>query len=187
MEEEIKMFLDEGKDLMEKAVYYTSRELAKIRAGKANPSLLEGLTVDYYGVPTPLVQVATVNTPDARSLVIRPFERKMIGEIEKAIKNSDLGLTPQNDGEIVRLNIPALTTERRTQLVKQLKQEIEAGKVSIRNIRKDTNKALRDLEKEGASEDAVKSAEEKVQKFTDEFIAKLDDISTKKETELMTV
>ncbi len=187
MEEEIKMFLDEGKDLMEKAVYHTNRELAKIRAGKANPSLLEGLSVEYYGVPTPLVQVATVNTPDPRTLVIRPFERKMIAEIEKAIKYSDLGLTPQNDGEIVRLNIPALTAERRTQLVKQVKTEIEAGKVSIRNIRKDTNNALRELQKEGASEDSVKAAEEKIQKFTDQHIAQLDDISNKKEAELTTI
>jgi ribosome recycling factor len=187
MEEEIKMFLDEAKELMDKAVQHTLKELTKIRAGKASASMLDGLKVEYYGVETPLIQVATVNTPDARSIVIRPFEKKLISEIEKAIKNSDLGLTPQNDGETIRLNIPPLTEERRKTLVKQVKHEIEAGKVSVRNIRKDTNGSLKELQKEGASEDAIKRAEEKVQKLTDEFVAKMDELERKKEAELMTV
>jgi ribosome recycling factor len=187
MEEEIKMFLDDAKDSMTKAVEHTNKELAKIRAGKALPSMLDGIKVEYYGVDTPLNQVATVNTPDARTLVIKPFERKIINDIEKAIRNSDLGINPQNDGEIIRLVIPPLTEERRKALVKQVKQEVENGKVSVRNIRKDTNNTLKDLQKEGASEDAVKRAEEKVQKMTDEYVAKMDELSHKKEAELMTV
>ncbi|TAE45704.1 MAG: ribosome recycling factor [Cytophagia bacterium] len=187
MEEEIKMYLDEARDLMEKAVQHTQREFTKIRAGKASPEMLNGLLVDYYGTPTPITQVASVNTPDARSITIKPFEKSMIGKIEKAIKDSDLGIQPNNDGELIRLSMPPLTEERRQKLVKQVKQEGEAGKVSVRNIRKDINGSLKDLQKEGASEDAIKRAEEKVQKFTDEFISKVDDIVNKKEIELMTV
>lgn len=187
MEEEIQMFLDEAKDTMNKAVEHTQKELAKIRAGKAMPNMLDGLMVNYYGVDTPIQQVASVNTPDARTLAIKPFERKLIQDIEKAIKDSDLGIMPQNDGEIIRLTVPPLTGERRTKLVKQVKQEGEAGKVSVRNIRKDINSSLKDLQKEGAPEDAVKRAEEKVQKLTDTFIAKIDEILVKKEEELMTV
>lgn len=187
MEEEIKMFLDEAKELMDKALQHTGNELVKIRAGKAMPSMLDGLTVEYYGMTTPLNQVSTINTPDARTLLIKPFEKNLLAEIEKTIKNSDLGLNPQNDGETIRLNIPPLTEERRAKLVKQVKQEIEHGKVSVRNVRKDINDSLKKLQKEGASEDAVKKAEEKVQKLTDDFIAKIDELFHKKEQELMTV
>ncbi|TAE74369.1 MAG: ribosome recycling factor [Bacteroidetes bacterium] len=187
MEEEIKMYLDEARELMEKAVQHTQREFTKIRAGKASTEMLNGILVDYYGVMTPIAQVAGINTPDARTIAIKPFEKSMIGKIEKSIKDSDLGIQPNNDGELIRLSIPPLTEERRQKLVKQVKQEGEAGKVSVRNIRKDTNSSLKDLQKEGASEDAIKKAEEKVQKFTDEFIVKVDEIVGKKETELMTV
>jgi ribosome recycling factor len=131
--------------------------------------------------------VSSVTTPDPRTIAIRPFERNLISEIEKAIINSDLGITPQNDGENIRLTIPPLTEERRKTLVKQVKQEIENGKISVRNIRKDTNESLRKLQKDGAAEDAVKRAEEKVQKLTDEFIAKIDELFAKKEQELMTI
>jgi ribosome recycling factor len=185
--EEIQLYLDDAKESMEKAVKHTSLELTKIRAGKAMPNMLDGLMVEYYGTPTPVNQVASVSTPDARTLAIRPFEKKMITDIEKAIRNSDLGLSPQNDGETVRLNIPPLTEERRRELVKRVKNEIEAGKVSIRNIRKDTNEGLRKLLKEGASEDDIKRAEEKVQQLTDQFIGKVDTLFTAKETEIMTV
>lgn len=187
MEEEIKMYLDDARDTMSKAIEHINRELQRIRAGKALPSMLEGIKVDYYGLETPIAQTASVTSGDARTLVIKPFERSLITKIEKAIRDSDLGVNPQNDGEIIRITIPPLTEERRRTLVKQVKQEGENGKVSIRNIRKDTNTALKDLQKEGASEDAVKSAEEKVQKLTDEFIAKIDELLTKKEAELMTV
>ena len=187
MEEEIQIYLAEAEELMEKAVTHTHNELKKIRAGKASPSMLDSIQVEYYGSPTPLNQVASVTTPDARTLMIRPFEKSVIQNIEKAIRDSDLDLNPQNDGENIRINIPALTEERRKQLVKQVKQEIEKGKVSIRNVRKDINGGLKDLQKEGASEDDVKRAEEKVQKFTDSYVAKVDELYQKKEAELMTV
>ncbi|HAS41718.1 MAG TPA: ribosome recycling factor [Microscillaceae bacterium] len=187
MEEEIQMYLAEAEELMEKAVKHTNNELNKIRAGKASANMLDSIQVEYYGAPTPLNQVASVTTPDARTLMIRPFEKSVIQNIEKSIRDSDLDLNPQNDGENIRINIPALTEERRKQLVKQVKQEIEKGKVSIRNARKDINGGLKDLQKDGASEDDVKRAEEKVQKLTDSFVAKVDELYQKKEAELMTV
>ena len=141
----------------------------------------------YYGSPTPLSQVSSVTTPDARALAIKPFERNLISEIEKAIINSDLGLAPQNNGEIIILTIPALTEERRINLVKNAKSECETGKISIRSVRKDTNESLRKLQKEGASEDAVKRAEEQVQKFTDSYSAKIDELLAKKEVDIMKV
>jgi len=164
-----------------------SQELTKIRAGKAMPNMLDALNVDYYGNSTPVHQVASITTPDARTLIIKPWEKAMIGEIEKAIINSDLGLNPQNDGEIVRINIPALTEERRIILVKQAKAAAENGKVSIRNIRKDTNEQLKKLLKEGASEDLIKDAEAKVQKYTDEHVKKIDGVFEVKEKDIMTL
>jgi ribosome recycling factor len=185
--EEIEFYLDEAKELMQKAVDHTAAELVKIRAGKAMPNLLDGVFVNYYGSPTPLSQVSSVTTPDARTLAIKPFERNLISEIEKAIINSDLGLAPQNNGEIIILTIPALTEERRLQLVKNAKGECETGKISIRTVRKDTNESLRKLQKEGASEDAVKRAEDQVQKFTDAYSAKIDELLAKKEVDIMKV
>jgi len=187
MDEEIELLLLEAEDLMNKAVEHTQQELAKIRAGKAMPSMLDGVTVEYYGSPTPLNQVASVTTPDARTLMIKPFEKSIIGEIEKAIVNGDFGLNPQNDGELIRINIPALTEERRKKLLKQVKQEIENGKISVRNARKDTNDGLKKLQKDGTSEDEVKRAEEQVQKLTDKFTSKMDELFNKKEGEIMTV
>lgn len=185
--EEINMFLDEAKELMDKTIRHTGIEFNKIRAGKASPNMVDGLMVEYYGVPTPINQAATVNTSDARTLVIRPFEKKMIQDIERAIINSDLGLSPQNDGEVIRLIVPPLTEERRRDLVKQVKNEAESGKVSIRSIRKETNEELRKLLKEGASEDDVKRAEDKVQQLTDQHITKIDQMIVEKEKEIMTV
>lgn len=185
--EEIELFLDEAKELMQKAVDHTAAELVKIRAGKAMPNLLDGIMVQYYGSPTPLNQVSSVTTPDARTLAIKPFERNLISEIEKAIINSDLGLAPQNNGEIIILTIPALTEERRINLVKHAKQECETGKISIRSIRKDTNESLRKLQKDGAPEDAVKRAEDQVQKLTDQFSAKIEELLAKKELDIMKV
>ncbi len=187
MEEEIKKVLDKAKDMMHKSVDHTSSELSKIRAGKAMPSMLDGISVEYYGIPTPLSQVASINTPDAKTIAIKPWEKNILVEIEKAIQNSDLGLNPVNDGDFIRLNIPALTEERRKDLVKKAKSEVENGKVSIRNVRKDINDALKKLQKEGASEDSIKSAEEDVQKITDSFISKLDKIFEEKEKDIMTV
>ncbi len=187
MEEEIQLYLNEAKDLMNKAVQHCSGEFVKIRAGKAMPNMVDGIMVDYYGNPTPIAQVASINTPDARTLVIKPWEKKLIGEIEKAIINSDLGLNPQNDGELVRLNIPPLTEERRKSLMKQVRAEAENGKISIRNIRKESNESLRKLQKEGASEDNIKRAEEQVQILTSQYTEMVDELVTKKESEIMTI
>jgi len=185
--EEIALYLEEAKESMEKVLNHTKIELSKIRAGKANPSMLDGIKVDYYGLLTPLSQVASISTPDARTIAIKPWEKNMIYAIEKAIKESDLRLNPQNDGETVRLNIPPLTEDRRRDLVKQAKGECEQGKVGVRNVRKDINEGLRKLIKEGVAEDAVKTAEEKVQKFTDTYVAKMDEILVAKEKDIMTV
>jgi len=183
--EEIDFFLDDAKSSMQKSLDHTIHELSKIRAGKASPAMLEGLIVSYYGTPTPIQQVASINNSDARTLVIKPWEKSMIQEIEKAIKASDLGVNPQNDGEVVRLNFPPLTEERRKNLVKQAKNEIETGKVKVRAIRKDTNEALKKLLKDGISEDFVKKGEAKVQEITDNFIKKLDDTALAKEKDIM--
>ncbi|MCK5104258.1 MAG: ribosome recycling factor, partial [Cyclobacteriaceae bacterium] len=158
-----------------------------IRAGRAMPSMLDGLVVDYYGNPTPINQVASVNTPDAKTLAIKPWEKNILTEIERAIINSDLGLNPQNDGEIIRLNIPPLTEERRKDLVKQSRNETEHGRISVRNVRKDANDHLKKLLKEHVSEDEVKKAETTIQELTDEYIKKIDDLLAKKEDEIMTV
>lgn len=183
--EELELFLEDAKDRMNKALVHFGHELTKIRAGKANPAMLDGIQVSYYGAMSPLSQVASVTTPDARTLFIKPWEKGLIPEIEKAILNANLGLNPQNDGQQVIINIPMLTEERRKQLVKQVGQEAEHGRVSVRSIRKETNEQLKKVK--GVSEDDVKNAEEKVQKLTDEFIGKIDGLVKKKEVEIMTV
>lgn len=183
--EEIELYLEEARDLMTKALTHCGNELAKIRAGKANPSMLDGIMVSYYGTNTPLNQVASMTTPDARTIFIKPWEKGMIVEIEKSIRDANLGLNPQNDGQQVIINIPMLTEERRKQLVKQVGAECEHGKVSIRNIRKETNEQLKKIK--GVSEDDVKNAEEKVQKMTDDFSNRIDALMKKKEAEIMTV
>jgi ribosome recycling factor len=183
--EEIELYLEEAKDLMSKALTHLGSEIAKIRAGKANPSMLDGLMVSYYGAMSPMNQVASITTPDARTLFIRPWEKGLIQEIEKTIINANLGLTPQNDGQQIIINIPMLTEERRRQLVKQVSQECEQSKVTIRSVRKETNESLKKIK--GVSEDDVKNAEEKVQKLTDESILKVDAQLRKKEAEIMTV
>lgn len=187
MTEEIQMYLDEAEDNMKKAVSHVVEEFKKIRAGKAHPNMLDGLLVEYYGNNTPINQVASITTPDARTVMIKPWEKKMLGEIEKAIMNSDLGLNPQNDGEVVRLNIPPLTEDRRKQLVKQAKNEAENGKVSVRNVRKDANDSIRKLTKEGVSEDLVKDGEDSVQELTNKYTGRIDSLLEEKEKEIMTV
>ena len=185
--EEIELYLDDAKDTMEKALKHLSIELTKIRAGKANAGMLDGIQVEYYGMLSPLNQVASVNTPDARTIVIKPFDRKLIGDVEKAIRNSNLGLAPNNDGEQIRLSVPPLTEERRRDLVKKVKQEVEVAKVNVRNIRKDTNDGIRKLTKDGVSEDAVKVGEERVQKLTDSFINRVDEVFASKEKDILSV
>ncbi|MEP0986720.1 ribosome recycling factor [Ekhidna sp.] len=183
--EEIEIYLDTAKEMMESAVQHTKDEFAKIRAGKAMPSMLDGVEVEYYGSMTPLNQVAGVTTPDARTLSVKPWEKAMLQEIERAIINSNLGFNPQNDGEQIRINIPPLTEERRIQLMKQVKAEAEKGKISIRNARKDTNDSLKKLD--GVSEDLVKGAEDDVQKLTDTYVDKIDRLVEIKEKDIMTV
>ncbi|WP_028295374.1 ribosome recycling factor [Olivibacter sitiensis] len=187
MNDLISLQLDDAQEQMQKALNHTENELTKIRAGKAMPSMLDGLNVDYYGSATPISQVANVNTPDPRTLVIQPWEKNMLQVIEKAIIDSSLGLNPQNDGSIIRLVIPILTEERRRELVKKVKDEGERGRVAVRNIRKDANDQLKKLKNEGLSEDEIKVGEAEVQKLTDSFIAKVERLIESKEKDIMTV
>ncbi|GIV40149.1 MAG: ribosome-recycling factor [Thermonema sp.] len=187
MEEEILMYLQDAEERMKKALDHTQDIVSKIRAGRVTPEFLEGITVEYYGAQVPLTQVANVNSLDGRTLSIRPFEKGLINDIEKAIQASDLGVNPQNNGESIILAFPPLTEERRKQLVKQVKQEIEEGKISVRNIRKEANNSIKKLKEEGIPEDSIKRGEEEVQKLTDKYVAKLDELFEKKEQEIMKV
>jgi len=187
MEEEVQLFLDDAKEKMEKAVNHLTSELIKLRAGKATPQMLDGIHIDYYGTATLLAQVANINTPDAKSIVIQPWEKKIINEIEKAILAANIGVTPMNNGEVVRLNLPPLTEERRKQLVKTVRHEGENAKVSIRNARRETIEEFKKMLKEGLSEDAEKNAAERVEKMTENYSKKVDDVLSKKEQEIMTV
>ncbi len=185
--EEIDLLLDMAQDSMERAMKHTQIELSKIRAGKASTNMLDGIQVEYYGIMTPIAQVSSITTPDARTIQLKPFERKTIGDIERAIINSNVGLNPANDGETIRLNVPPLTEERRRDLVKKVKQEIEVAKVNIRKVRQETNDDLKKLKNDGVSEDAIKMGEEKVQKLTNQFIDKTDQMFATKETDIMQV
>lgn len=183
----IQEYLEKAERAMAKAYARVQDEFAKIRAGRAVPSMLDGLLVAYYGSTTPINQVASVSALDARTLVIKPWEKRLIPEVEKAIANSNLRLTPQNDGEVVRLNIPPITEERRKELVKQAKSGAEQGRVAIRNARKELRDSLKRLQREGTSEDAIKVAEAQAQKLTDAYIGKLDTLLVRKEAEVMKV
>jgi ribosome recycling factor len=183
--DEIELYLEEAKSQMNKALAHVGHELSKIRAGKANPAMLDGILVSYYGASTPLNQVSSLTTPDARTIFIRPWEKGMIPEIEKAILTANLGLNPQNDGQQVIINIPMLTEERRKILVRQVGQECEHGKIGIRTVRKETNEILKEIK--GVSEDDIKNAEEQVQEMTNDFINRIDLLMKKKETEIMTI
>jgi len=151
------------------------------------PSMLDGVMVEYYGTPTPILQVASITTPDSRTIFVKPWEKTIIQDIEKAIINNDLGLNPQNDGENIIINIPALTEERRLVLVKQIKGEGEKGKISIRSVRKESNELMKKLSNEGLSEDAIKDGESEIQKITDSKISRIDEIIKSKETEITTI
>ncbi|MDB4999981.1 MAG: ribosome recycling factor [Mucilaginibacter sp.] len=187
MSELIKKQVNDAKALMDKAIAHADNELNKIRAGKASPSMLDDVMVDYYGSPTPLSQVSSVNTPDARTIVVQPWEKSLLVAIEKAIKEANLGVNPQNDGVIIRINVPPLTEERRRELAKKAKGEAEAGKIAIRNIRKDANEKIKKLKTDGVSEDEIKVGEAEVQKLTDAYIVKVDQLSDAKEKDIMTV
>ena len=183
----IKLVLDENEEHMQKSIEHFKIELVKIRAGKASPDMIASVTVDYYGSQTPVNQVATVTVADARTLAISPWEKHMIPIIEKAIRDANLGFNPQSDGDMVRIPIPMLTEERRQQLVKQAKAEAENAKIALRSIRKSSNDQLKQLQKDGTSEDEVKTAEKKVQEAINEFGEKVDAIMKEKETQIMTV
>lgn len=169
------------------AIDYLEEQLAHIRAGKANPKILDGVRVPYYGSVVPLSNVASINTPDAKTIIITPWEKPLIKEIEKAILNSEVGITPENNGEIIRLGIPPLTEERRRLLAKQSKQEAEAAKISVRNARRDAIDTLKKSIKDGVPEDVEKDAEAEVQKVHDKYIKKVDELYAAKEKEIMTV
>jgi ribosome recycling factor len=187
MNEDIELILEEARDRMEKAIEHLEHELARLRAGKANPILLDGITVDYYGVNSPLSQVSNINTPDSKTFTVQPWEKNMLGPIEKAILAANIGLTPMNNGELIRINIPPLTEERRIQLVKQVKTEGETAKISIRNTRKWANDELKGLLKDGLPEDLEKTAVEDVQEMTTNFSNRIDKVVIAKDKEVMTV
>ncbi|WP_413365551.1 ribosome recycling factor [Lysinibacillus sp. 3P01SB] len=183
-----KQVLDQAKERMTKSLAAFSRELASIRAGRASASLLDRITVDYYGAPTPINQLAGVSVPEARLLVITPYDKTILGEIEKAIMKSDIGITPTNDGNVIRLAIPALTEDRRKELVKVVKKEAEEAKVAVRNVRRDANDDLKKLEKNGEiTEDDLRGYGDDIQKLTDEYIAKVDETAKEKEKEILSV
>ncbi len=185
--EEINMILEEAEDGMSKSISHLIAELSKIRAGRANPSMLDTVKVDYYGTPTPLSQVGNVSTLDSRTLTIQPWEKAMLDEITKAVINANLGLNPQNNGEVIIIAVPVLTEERRRDLVKRAKAEGEHAKVSVRSQRKDANDMVRSLKDDGLSEDLLKDAEDRVQKLTDSFNDKVDELVSVKEKDIMKV
>lgn len=183
-----KQVLEQAKEKMTKSLGAFTRELASIRAGRANASLLDRISVDYYGAPTPINQLGGISTPEARLLVITPYDKTILGEIEKAIMKSDIGITPTNDGNVIRLAIPALTEERRKELVKVVKKEAEDAKVAVRNVRREANDELKKLEKNAEiTEDELRGYNDDVQKLTDEYIAKIDEATKEKEQEILSV
>lgn len=184
---DVNTYLGPAEEKMEMAVAYLDESLAHIRAGKANPKILDGIRVEYYSSPAPISNVANISVPDARTIVITPWEKSMFKEIEKAIINSELGITPENNGEVIRLSIPPLTEERRKALVKQSKAEAENAKVSVRNARRDAIEGLKKAVKAGMSEDVSKDAEGAAQKLHDKYLKKIDEIFAAKEKEILTV
>ena len=187
MQEEVDLVLDMCKDAMEHAIAHLEKELAHIRAGKASPRMLDSVTVDYYGSMVPLAQVSNVNTPDARTIAIQPWEKKMIPIIEKAIMAANLGFNPDNNGEVIRINIPPLTEERRREMVRLVNKEGENAKVSIRSARKDSNESLKKLQKDGLSEDLEKDAEIEVQEMTNKYSKQVDDMLKDKNDEILKI
>ncbi|AOZ94254.1 ribosome recycling factor [Paenibacillus crassostreae] len=176
-----------AEDRMEKAIGALKRDLSSLRAGRAAPALLDRIQVEYYGAPTPLSQLANINTPDSRTLMIQPWDKSSLADIEKAIMKSDIGITPSNDGSLIRLTVPALTEERRVELVKTTKKFGEEAKVAVRNIRRDANDDIKKLEKTDISEDESHRHQEDIQKMTDKYIAEVDKVLLTKEKEIMDV
>ncbi|WP_421945941.1 ribosome recycling factor [Pedobacter sp.] len=187
MNELIQLQLMDAQSSMDKAIDHCESELTKIRAGKASAGMLDGIFVDYYGAQTALAQVASINTPDARTIVIQPWEKSLLTAIEKAIQVANIGINPQNDGIVIRLVVPPLTEERRKDLVKKVKEEAERGRITVRNIRKDANTKIQKLKGDGVSDDEIKTGEGEVQKLTDAYIIKVDKHAEAKEKDVMTV
>jgi ribosome recycling factor len=187
MSEELQMIIDDADEAMNKAISHLETELTKIRAGKANPTMLDGINVDYYGSPTPIAQVANISILDVRTISIQPWEKNMLQPIEKAIMQANIGITPQSDGNQIRLFLPPLTEERRKELFKKANGEGEHSKVAIRNIRRDAIEHVKKLQKDGLSEDASKDGETTIQELTDKFIVLVDKHISAKEKEMMTV
>ena len=187
MVEEVDFVIDYCQEKMDSSIEHLEKELIHIRAGKASPAMLDGIVVEYYGSMTPLSQVSNISTPDARTIAIQPWEKNLISDIEKAIMVANIGLNPENNGEIIRINVPALTEERRKNLVRQVHKEGENAKISVRTARKEANESLKKLQKEGLSEDLEKDAEIKVQELTDEFVKKIDNLVVAKEKDIMTI
>ncbi len=187
MTEESEFVIDETTEAMENAIVHLEREFQKIRAGKASPDILDGVKIDYYGVMTPLHQAANINTPDPRQIIVQPFDKSTLPIMEKAIMAANLGFNPMNNGEVLRIQVPPLTEERRRALVKQAKNEAENTKISIRNIRRSANDDAKQLKKDGIPEDEVKKLEDDIQQLTDKFIKKVDDLSDIKEKDMMAV
>jgi ribosome recycling factor len=185
--EDLELIMDDAESSMQKTITHLETELTKIRAGKANPSMLDGISVDYYGAPTPINQVANISVLDAKTVSIQPWEKNMLAPIEKAILQANIGITPQNDGVQIRLFLPPLTEERRRELFKKASGEGEHSKVAIRNIRRDSIEHIKKLQKDGLSEDAAKDAENDIQTMTDKFIALVDKHLVAKEKEMMAV
>ena len=187
MEENVKFILEETREHMDKTIDHLDREMAKVRAGKANPKMLDGIMVDFYGTMSLLSYVASINTPEPRTIAITPWDKKMIPVIEKAIMAANLGMNPDNNGDVIRINVPPLTEERRKDLVKQIKKMGEDSRVGLRNARRDAIDQFKKLKKEGLPEDMEKDAEQLAQKITDEFMKKIDDLLEKKEKDMRTV
>ena len=187
MTEDIELILDVAEEQMQESISRLEMVLSKIRAGKASPQMLSAVKVDYYGAVTPLSQMANINTPDSQTISIQPFDKSVMGDIEKAIVEANLGLNPMNNGELIMINVPALTEERRRELVKQVKSETENCKVSIRNSRQKANDEVKKLSKDGLSEDMARDAETSVQDLTDKFIAVTDKHFVEKEKDVMTI
>lgn len=187
MQEEVQMVLDICRERMEHALAHLDKELVHIRAGKASPRMLDTVIVNYYGSMVPITQVSNISTPDARTIVVQPWEKAMIHPIEKAIINSNLGFNPDNNGEIIRINVPAPTEQRRKEMVKTVNKEGEIAKVSLRSARKETNDSLKKMLKEGLSEDLEKDAEDKVQEMVTSFSKKIDKMLDEKNVEILTI
>lgn len=187
MHEEIEFTLEETREGMQLAIQHLEKELQKVRAGKASAQMLEGVKIDYYGVITPIEQTANISTPDGRQIIVQPWDKSVLGLIDKAIQAANLGFNPRNEGEILRIMVPPLTEERRRDLVKKAKTEAENSRIAIRNIRRNANETAKKLKKEGVPEDEIEKMEAIIQKMTDDYIVRIDKIFENKEKDIMTV